>query len=101
MGKGAASFLCRRATLQDGACSQVARGGAYGSDSGLGKRDIDRDCGGGGGAVVEVAVLVEAVPWAAEARRGGIPLLTEVTADFVPLPPMRELAGEFGLVPLA
>ncbi len=51
------------------------RGGAYGSDSGLGKRDIDRDCGGGGGAVVGVAVVVEAVPSAAEARRSGVDAL--------------------------
>jgi hypothetical protein len=72
MGKGAASFICRRAPLHHAACSQVVRGGAYGSDSGLGEWDIDRDCGAGGGAVMGVAVVVEAVPCAAEARRGGV-----------------------------
>jgi hypothetical protein len=47
-------------------------GGAYGSDSGLGKRGVDRDRGGGGGAVVEVAVVVEAVSRAWEERGRGI-----------------------------
>src|ERR1700722_15545019 len=72
MGKSAASFLCRRATFHDEACSQGVRGGAYGSDSGLGKRDIDRDCGGGGGAIVGVALLVEEAPRATKAGRHGI-----------------------------
>jgi hypothetical protein len=47
-------------------------GGAYGSDSGLGERAVDRDRGGGGGAVVEVAVLVEAVSREPEERRHGL-----------------------------
>jgi hypothetical protein len=65
-------FFVAGRPLHDEACSHVVRGGAYGSDSGLGKRDIDRDCGGGGSAVVGVAVLVEAAPRAAEAGRHGI-----------------------------
>jgi hypothetical protein len=52
-------------------------GGAYGSDSGLGKRGVDRDRGGGGGAVVEVAFVVEAVSRAWEERPRGIGRSTE------------------------
>jgi hypothetical protein len=46
-------------------------GGAYGSDSGLGKRGGDRDRGSGGGAVVEMAVVVESVSRASKERERG------------------------------
>jgi hypothetical protein len=48
------------------------RGRSYGSDSGLGKRGVDRDRGCSGGAVVEVAVVVESVSRASKERRRGI-----------------------------
>ena len=54
--------------------TKYSGGGAYGSDSGLGKRGGDRDRGGGGGAVVEMAVVVESVSRASKERelgRGG------------------------------
>ena len=52
--------------------TKYSGGGAYGSDSGLGKRGGDRDRGGG--AVVEMAVVGESVSRASKKRelgRGG------------------------------
>ena len=72
MGNSANSFNRHRAAQRGDLCYQGPRGRSYGSDSGLGKRGGDRDRRGGGGAVVEVAVVVESVSRASKERERGI-----------------------------
>jgi hypothetical protein len=67
-------FHRRRATLRGRFVLPRTRGRSYGSDSELGKRGVDWDRGGGGGAVVEVAVVVESVSRASKERGRGIGL---------------------------
>ena len=83
MRNGAKSFHRRRAALRGDFCYQILGGGAYGSDSGLGKRGVDRDRGSGGGAVVEMAVVVESVSRASKKRERGIRRSVRLLVDAI------------------
>jgi hypothetical protein len=80
MGNIAKSFIV--AGWRGAAISATTYSGAelYGSDSGLGKRGVDRDYWCGGDAVVEVAVVVEVVSRAWKERGRGIGGWTECAA---------------------
>jgi hypothetical protein len=68
LGKSAKSFIVTGRRCAAISATKYSEAELYGSDSGLGERGVDRDRGCGGGAAVEVAVVVEPVPHASKER---------------------------------